>query len=210
MIDFWQLKDMAEMLPVGAMRNSSSPSFGHSSPTPAWDVSSAATEQPSSPMALQGAIPNGSNSLVISNGSDISDNRTSSQSEVSHCEATTKNKNRMVKAEPTQGDEWVEQDEAGVYITLVALPGGLKDLKRVRFRYFMMNCQPHLDFNLIYSTENLQLLIDKVPGFRHVTRQVCSFVVSRLFMHLCWLFTDSENRVNTNSINLILCLYFLL
>ncbi|KAJ4720293.1 Regulator of chromosome condensation (RCC1) family with FYVE zinc finger domain [Melia azedarach] len=128
-----QLKDMAEMLPVGAMRNSSSPSFGHSSPTPAWDVSSAATEQPSSPMALQGAIPNGSNSLVISNGSDISDNRTSSQSEVSHCEATTKNKNRMVKAEPTQGDEWVEQDEAGVYITLVALPGGLKDLKRVRF-----------------------------------------------------------------------------
>lgn len=31
--------------------------------------------------------------------------------------------------------EWVEQDEPGVYITLTALPGGGKDLKRVRFRY---------------------------------------------------------------------------
>ena len=30
--------------------------------------------------------------------------------------------------------EWVEQDEPGVYITLTALPGGGKDLKRVRFR----------------------------------------------------------------------------
>lgn len=31
--------------------------------------------------------------------------------------------------------EWVEQDEPGVYITLTALPGGGKDLKRVRFRW---------------------------------------------------------------------------
>jgi hypothetical protein len=31
--------------------------------------------------------------------------------------------------------EWVEQDEPGVYITLTSLPGGGKDLKRVRFRY---------------------------------------------------------------------------
>lgn len=30
--------------------------------------------------------------------------------------------------------DWVEQDEPGVYITLTALPGGGKDLKRVRFR----------------------------------------------------------------------------
>lgn len=124
---------MAEMLPVGAVRNSNS---FHSSPTPAWDVSSAAIEQPSSPLTFQGAIPNGSNSLILSNGSDFGDNRSPSQTEASHCEATTKNKNRTMKAEPAQGDEWVEQDETGVYITLVALPGGLKDLKRVRFRYF--------------------------------------------------------------------------
>jgi hypothetical protein len=30
--------------------------------------------------------------------------------------------------------EWVEQDEPGVYITLTTLPGGGRDLKRVRFR----------------------------------------------------------------------------
>lgn len=137
---------MAEMLPVGAARNSSSPSFFHSSPTPAWDVSSAAIEQPSSPLTFQGAIPNGSNSLVLSNGSDFGDNRSPSQIEASHCEATTKNKNKTMKTEPVQGDEWVEQDETGVYITLVALPGGLKDLKRVRFRYFVINCHPNLDF----------------------------------------------------------------
>jgi hypothetical protein len=34
-----------------------------------------------------------------------------------------------------QETEWVEQDEPGVYITLTSLPGGGKDLKRVRFRY---------------------------------------------------------------------------
>ncbi|KAJ6700962.1 PROTEIN BREVIS RADIX-LIKE 1 [Salix koriyanagi] len=29
--------------------------------------------------------------------------------------------------------EWVEQDEPGVYITIRALPGGAKELRRVRF-----------------------------------------------------------------------------
>lgn len=32
-------------------------------------------------------------------------------------------------------NEWVEQDEPGVYITIRALPGGKKELRRVRFRY---------------------------------------------------------------------------
>lgn len=30
--------------------------------------------------------------------------------------------------------EWVEQDEAGVYITIRALPDGTRELRRVRFR----------------------------------------------------------------------------
>lgn len=30
--------------------------------------------------------------------------------------------------------EWVEQDEPGVYITIRALPGGTRELRRVRFR----------------------------------------------------------------------------
>jgi len=31
--------------------------------------------------------------------------------------------------------EWVEQDEPGVYITIRALPGGTRELRRVRFRF---------------------------------------------------------------------------
>lgn len=31
--------------------------------------------------------------------------------------------------------EWVEQDEPGVYITIRALPGGARELRRVRFRF---------------------------------------------------------------------------
>lgn len=42
--------------------------------------------------------------------------------------AGTKNSNN-------EADEWVvEQDEPGVYITLASLHGGVRDLKRVRFR----------------------------------------------------------------------------
>lgn len=33
--------------------------------------------------------------------------------------------------------EWVEQDEPGVYITIRALPGGTRELRRVRFRYYL-------------------------------------------------------------------------
>lgn len=35
--------------------------------------------------------------------------------------------------------EWIEQYEPGVYITLMALQDGTRDLKRVRFRYFIVN-----------------------------------------------------------------------
>ena len=33
-----------------------------------------------------------------------------------------------------QETEWIEQDEPGVYITIRALPGGIRELRRVRFR----------------------------------------------------------------------------
>ncbi|XP_043811848.1 PH, RCC1 and FYVE domains-containing protein 1 isoform X2 [Manihot esculenta] len=128
-----QLKDMAERLPVGGARNSSSPSFHFSSATPPREVSSAGNEQLSSPITCHEADSNGSNSLVISNMSGTTRNQTINHYEVPHLEATTKGKSRTAKVEPTPGDEWVEQDESGVYITLVSLPGGAKDLKRVRF-----------------------------------------------------------------------------
>lgn len=31
--------------------------------------------------------------------------------------------------------EWIEEDEPGVYITIRALPGGSRELRRIRFRY---------------------------------------------------------------------------
>lgn len=34
--------------------------------------------------------------------------------------------------------EWVEQDEPGVYITIRSLPGGTRELRRVRFRYLKL------------------------------------------------------------------------
>ncbi|KAG6781646.1 hypothetical protein POTOM_014557 [Populus tomentosa] len=131
-----QLKEVAERVPVGASRNSNSPSFYCSSNTTPWDVSPGILEQLSSPTACHEQDSKGSNCLVISNVSGTTTtttNQTPHHSEVTQIETTVRNKNRIAKVEPTNGDEWVEQDEPGVYITLVSLHGGAKDLKRVRF-----------------------------------------------------------------------------
>ncbi|KAF2322507.1 hypothetical protein GH714_017359 [Hevea brasiliensis] len=105
--------------------------FIFSSATPPREVSSAVNEQLINPTTFHESDSNGSSSLVISNISGTTSNQTINHSE--HLEATIKSKSRTAKIEPTHGDEWVEQDEPGVYITLVSLPGGAKDLKRVRF-----------------------------------------------------------------------------
>ncbi|KAM0007620.1 putative brevis radix (BRX) domain, protein BREVIS RADIX [Helianthus debilis subsp. tardiflorus] len=46
--------------------------------------------------------------------------------------------------------EWVEQDEPGVYITIRALPGGNRELRRVRFSGVRMH---DFVFNLLCSRE---------------------------------------------------------
>ncbi|XP_043719983.1 PH, RCC1 and FYVE domains-containing protein 1-like isoform X1 [Telopea speciosissima] len=125
-----QLKDMAERLPLGAVRNSKPPSFC-SSPA-SVDVSAASIDRLSSPATSHEPETNGANNIVLSNGSGTTSNRNSSHSRLVHSEATTRNGNRT-EAEPNHEAEWVEQDEPGVYITLTSLPGGVKDLKRVRF-----------------------------------------------------------------------------
>ncbi|GER34050.1 regulator of chromosome condensation family protein [Striga asiatica] len=49
--------------------------------------------------------------------------------------STLRSSNSAVESDSNQIEaEWIEQYEPGVYITLVALQGGMKDLKRVRFR----------------------------------------------------------------------------
>lgn len=125
---------MAERLPIGSARNSNSTPIGSLSPI-FHDVSTVAIEQPSSPVAFRETDPIQSNSSMTSDVSSTSSHNTSGHTDMTQSEVTARNKNRATKAETTNVDEWVEQDEPGVYITLVTLPGGLKDLKRVRFRY---------------------------------------------------------------------------
>ena len=48
---------------------------------------------------------------------------------------STRSRNSSLAGDPNQVEaEWIEQYEPGVYITLVALRDGTRDLKRVRFR----------------------------------------------------------------------------
>ncbi|CAN1250515.1 PH, RCC1 and FYVE domains-containing protein 1 [Linum perenne] len=128
-----QLKDMAERLPVGASRNLKSTSFtafGYSPPNdtpttlPSMDSSNGQEPDP----------PNGLNNQIIPNGSTTSSHSSGyAANKQGHLDPTLRNGARTKDVELHNGGEWVEQDEAGVYITLTSLPGGGKDLKRVRF-----------------------------------------------------------------------------
>ncbi|KAJ4827177.1 hypothetical protein Tsubulata_025271 [Turnera subulata] len=129
-----QLKDMAERLPVGAARTIKSPSFTSfgSSPT-SNDVANGSIDRLHGQVASQEPDSNGLNSQFLSNGPTSASNRISSHNKPGHVEATNRNGSRTKEVESRHEAEWVEQDEPGVYITLTSLPGGGKDLKRVRF-----------------------------------------------------------------------------
>ncbi|KAF7833335.1 PH, RCC1 and FYVE domains-containing protein 1-like isoform X1 [Senna tora] len=110
-----QLKEMAERLPVGAARNVRSPSLTSFGSSPGSnEVSNASVERLSIQATSLEPDLTGSNNQLLSNGSSTIGNRTA-------------------ESESRNETEWVEQDEPGVYITLTSLPGGVIDLKRVRF-----------------------------------------------------------------------------
>ncbi|KAK7304929.1 hypothetical protein VNO77_42823 [Canavalia gladiata] len=131
-----QLKDMAEKLPVGAARNVKSPpslaSFGSN---PGFnDLTNASFDR----LNIQATSPEsdstGSNNQLLSNGSSTTiSNRSAGQHKQSQSDATSRNGSKTKDSESRNETEWVEQDEPGVYITLTSLPGGVIDLKRVRF-----------------------------------------------------------------------------
>ncbi|GLT58678.1 hypothetical protein SLA2020_315490 [Shorea laevis] len=129
-----QLKDMAERLPVGAARSIKSPSYTAfiSSPT-SNDVCTTPIDWSSSQTVSQEPEPNLSNSRLLSNGSNMASNRSSGHNKQGNNESTMRNGSRTKESETRNENEWVEQDEPGVFITLTSLPGGGKDLKRVRF-----------------------------------------------------------------------------
>ncbi|RWR76952.1 FYVE zinc finger [Cinnamomum micranthum f. kanehirae] len=129
-----QLKDMAERLPVGAARNYKPPSMtSFSASSASSDISAPTYDCLSSPVTSFDPDSNGSNSIPVANGPTTNGNRSASHNRTVHSEVPTRNGARVADAEPNLETEWVEQDEAGVYITLTALAGGVKDLKRVRF-----------------------------------------------------------------------------
>jgi hypothetical protein len=122
------LKGVAERLPGGDAKNSKlSPLPGISIPS---DLSSLATESLGTPSSSGEQTTNGHNGLLASNGPSSIRNKTGNPE-------VGKNGSRQPEAESCQEAEWVEQDEPGVYITLTALPGGARNLKRVRFRYML-------------------------------------------------------------------------
>ncbi|XP_030959632.1 PH, RCC1 and FYVE domains-containing protein 1-like [Quercus lobata] len=129
-----QLKDMAERLPVGAARNTKSPSLSSFGSSPASnEVSNASIDRMNGQAVFQEPDSNGSNNQLLSNGSTTNSNRNLGHNKQAHSDATTRNGGRVKESESRLDNEWVEQDEPGVYITLTSLPGGVKDLKRVRF-----------------------------------------------------------------------------
>lgn len=87
-------------------------------------------------------FPTASNALnnnqLLLNGSNAVSGRLSGQNKMVYSEATIRNGSKTKESDSRNDSEWVEQDEPGVYITLTSLSGGVKDLKRVRFRYIFI------------------------------------------------------------------------
>ncbi|KAH8498752.1 hypothetical protein H0E87_017617 [Populus deltoides] len=127
-----QLKEMAERLPVGMGRSIKSPLFTSFGSSPASnDVST--IDRLNGQITCEEPDMNGLHNQLLLNGSSITSNRIAGHNKQGHLEATTKNGSRTKEGESRHEAEWVEQDEPGVYITLTSQPGGIKDLKRVRF-----------------------------------------------------------------------------
>ncbi|XP_014514003.1 PH, RCC1 and FYVE domains-containing protein 1 isoform X1 [Vigna radiata var. radiata] len=80
-------------------------------------------------------LPNGSSSVIQTSGSTASDTVDGRDSgNFQDDESGLRSRNAIIPANSSQVEaEWIEQYEPGVYITLVALRDGTRDLKRVRF-----------------------------------------------------------------------------
>ncbi|CAA2951268.1 Zinc finger, FYVE-type [Olea europaea subsp. europaea] len=125
---------MAERLPVGSARNTKSPPFTSVGPTPVSnDVSSASLVRLNGQITAQELESNELSNQLLSNGPSIASNHSFGHNRQGHLEAMARNGNKTKESDSHNENEWVEQDEPGVYITLTSLPGGRKDLKRVRF-----------------------------------------------------------------------------
>uniref|UniRef100_A0A7N0VAS9 Uncharacterized protein n=1 Tax=Kalanchoe fedtschenkoi TaxID=63787 RepID=A0A7N0VAS9_KALFE len=129
-----QLKDMAERLPVGASISGKFQPLTTLAPSTPADLPNGSRDQLCSQTIRLEAGTNGANNFLLSNGSSPSNNRNSGCcNKLASSDTATRNGNNAKESENRYDNEKVEQDEPGVYITLTTLPGGVKDLKRVRF-----------------------------------------------------------------------------
>lgn len=181
---------MAERLPVGVSRNIKSPtSFSSGSNLTASDIPNGCIDRVHSQLILQDVESNVSNSQLLSNTSSNVSNRSAVQNRQGFPEPTTRNGARTKEGDSRNENEWVEQDEPGVYITLTSLPGGFKDLKRVRFR--CVNCGfRSLNLMEFYSLCIILVEVNDLPIIIYICHQLlvnlCEHILRNMFrLWLC-------------------------
>lgn len=123
---------MAEKLPIGAAQSEPPPLVSCSTCPASSDALTSPLDQLSTPMNRHERVSHGSNRIQMTNGQSGIGKWSPSPGLM---EGPTRNGSQTTDVEPNNEGEWVEQVESGVYITLASLPGGVKVLKRVRFRY---------------------------------------------------------------------------
>lgn len=126
---------MAERLPIGSTRNVKSPPFPPLGLPLSDDVSNASVDMLNSQLDGLEVQSYESSNLFPSNGSSTASNHSLYHNKPGQTEAVMRTGIGIKENDSRYENESVEQEEPGVYITLTSLPGGLKDLKRVRFRY---------------------------------------------------------------------------
>lgn len=135
---------MGERFPLGVSRTvRSPPSLASFGPIPGSnDLNNASLDRLNIQATSSESDSTVSNNQLLSNGSSTIINRSAGHIKQSQSDATSTGHIKHGQSDATSRNgsktkdsetEWVEQDEPGVYITLTSLPGGVIDLKRVRF-----------------------------------------------------------------------------
>lgn len=125
----------SERLSLSSARSVKPPPFTHLGMPSLDDVSNVSVDMLNGRIDSQEMQPYESSNLLPSNGSSTAGHHSFYYNKQGQTEAAMKTGIRIKESDSHYETESVEQDEPGVYITLTSLPGGLKDLKRVRFRY---------------------------------------------------------------------------
>lgn len=78
-----------------------------------------------------------------------------------------------------QEREWIEEDEPGVYITIRALPGGIRELRRVRFR-FTVFCLKSYFVNRMCNMPLNRIIISATFSWSPRGSRICKDITARI------------------------------